>query len=203
MSGRRSQNGPERSGIDSPVTFIREGLSLRFRSAGRRPRPYYPTYRQLLLERDLDDRQASYLADEEDFQFVKSLQERDLVIPVVGDFAGEHALLAVGEYLRERGTRVSAFYTSNVEQYLMREAAFDRYAQNVAQLPHTENSVIIRSFFGRNFGYVHPQAVPGYYSVQLLQTIDSLLRKHAAAGYRSYLDLVTQDVVDLQAASGQ
>jgi hypothetical protein len=184
-------------------TFIREGLSLRFQSYGRRPRPYYPTYRQLLLERDLGGRQASYLGREEDFRFVKSLQERDLIVPVVGDFGGDHALLAIGEYLRERGTRVSAFYTSNVEQYVMRGGAFDRYLRNVAGLPYAENGVIIRSFFGRNFGYTHPQAVPGYYSVQLLQTIESLLRNHAAASYRSYLDLVTRDAIDLQAASGQ
>jgi hypothetical protein len=184
-------------------TFIREGLSLRFQSYGRRPRPYYPTYRQLLLERDFGGRQASYLASDEAFRFVKSLQESDQVIPVVGDFAGEHALLAVGEYLRERGTRVSAFYTSNVEQYVMREGAFGRFVRNLEQLPHNEDSVIIRSFFGRNFGYVHPQAVPGYYSVQLLQTIDGLLSNHAAAGYRSYLELVSRDAVDLRAASGQ
>lgn len=184
-------------------TFIREGLSLRFQSYGRRPRPYYPTYRQLLLERDLGGRQASYLAMEDAFQFVKSLQERDLVIPVVGDFAGDHALRAVADHLRERGTRVSAFYTSNVEQYLMRGGAFDRYARNVAQLPRTERSVIIRSFFGRNFGYVHPQAVPGYYSVQLLQKIEDMLSYRTSAGLPTYLELVTRDAVDLRAASGQ
>ncbi len=183
--------------------FVREGLGLRFQSYGRRPRPYYPTYRQLLLELDLNGRKASYLANEEAFQFVKSLQERDLVIPAVGDFAGGHALRAVGEYLRERGTRVSAFYTSNVEQYVMRDGAFYRYAQNLAQLPRTDNSVIIRSYFGRNFGYVHPQAVPGYYSVQLLQTIENLLSYQSAAGDLSYLELVNLGAIDLQAASGQ
>ncbi|NIN71438.1 MAG: hypothetical protein GTO46_05815 [Gemmatimonadetes bacterium] len=183
--------------------FIWEGLSLRFQSHGRRPRPYYPTYRQLLLERDLGGRQASYLADEGAFQFVKSLQQRDLIIPVVGDFAGRHALRAVGEYLRERGTRVSAFYTSNVEQYLMRGGTFDRYTRNLAQLPRSENSVIIRSFFGGNFGYLHPQAVPGYYSVQLLQRIEDMLSYQTSGGRLSYLDLVTRDAVDLRAASGQ
>ncbi len=124
-------------------------------------------------------------------------------MPVIGDFAGGHALRAVGEYLRERGTPVSAFYTSNVEQYLMRGGAFYRYAQNLAQLPRTESSVIIRSFFGRNYGYVHPQAVPGYYSVQLLQTIEDLLSYRATASRLSYLELVTRDVIDLQAVSGQ
>ncbi len=180
------------------ATFIREGLDLRFSSHGRRPRPYYPAYRRLLLERDLTGRQASYLADEEAFQFVKSLQERDLIIPVVGDLAGDHALVAIGQSIGERGERVSAFYTSNIEFYLMRAGTFDRFAHNVSLLPYVEKSVIIRSFFGRNFGYGHPQAIPGYYSVQLLQTIESLVADQSAGGYPTYLDLVTRRALELR-----
>lgn len=179
-------------------TFIREGLSLRFTSHGRRPRPYYPTYRQLLLETDLSGRQASYLADEASFQYLKSLQKRDLVIPVVGDLAGDHALVSIGDLLSERGIQVSALYTSNVEFYLMRAGTFDRFAENLERLPRDEKSVIIRSFFGRNFGYRHPAAVPGYYSVQLLQTIESLVAVQADGGYRAYLDLVTRDALQLR-----
>ena len=85
----------------------------------------------------------------------------------------------------------------------MRDGTFDRYSRTVARLPFDEKSVIIRSFFGRNFGYVHPQAVPGYYSVQILQTVESLVAVEAAGGYRSYLDLVTRDVVESRAASGR
>ena len=180
-------------------TFIREGPALRFRSYGRMPRPYYPTYGQLLLETDLTGRQASYLASEEAFQFVKTLQDRDLVIPVVGDLAGDRALAAIGRYVGERGERVSALYTSNVEFYLWRGRGFDRFAATVAQLPYDERGVIIRSYFGRNFGYVHPQSVPGYYSVQLLQTIESFVRDHTSGGYRGYLDLVTRGSIDLRA----
>ena len=178
-------------------TFIREGLGLRFSSHGRRPRSYYPTYRQLLLERDLSGRQASYLASEADFQFIKRLQENDLIVPVVGDLAGEHALVAIGREIAKRGLAVSAFYTSNVEYYIMRDRGFDRFIANVGALPYNDRSVIIRSFFGRNFGYLHPQAVSGYYSVQLLQNIDELLNAYAAGGYRSYFDLITNNVIEL------
>ncbi len=180
-------------------TFIREGLGLRFRSHGRRPRPNYPTYRQLMLERDLAGRRASYLADEEDFQFLKSLQDRDLVVPVVGDLAGNHALAAIGRHVAERGERVSAIYVSNVEYYLWRASTYDRFAETVASLPYDDRSVIIRSYFGGNFGYVHPNAVPGYYSVQLLQTFESFVKENSNGGLRSYIDLVTRGVIDLQA----
>ncbi len=179
-------------------TFIREGLGLRFRSHGRLPRLYYPTYRRLLLETDLSGRQASYLAYEEAFRLVKSLQDRNLIIPVVGDLGGDHALAAIAVVVAERGLRVSAFYTSNVEFYLMRDGGFDRFVANVAQLPYDDNSVIIRSYFGRSFGFVHPQAVPGYYSAQLLQTIESLVNDSEVGAYRSYLDLVTRHSLDLR-----
>jgi len=180
------------------AAFIDAGPELRFTSAGRAPRPYYPTYRQLLLERDLTGRQASYLAREDDFQFLKRLQERDLVIPVVGDLAGSHALPALARLLARRGERVSAFYTSNVEDYLMRDGRFGRFAENVARLPRDGRSVIVRSYFGGRFGGAHPQAVPGYFSTQLLQTVESFVREQAAGGYRSYADVVSKHALALR-----
>jgi hypothetical protein len=180
------------------LAFVREGMGLRFRSHGRMPRPYYPTYRRLLLETDLEGKQVGYLADEMRFRYLKVLHDSNRLVPVVGDLSGDHALAAIAAAVGERGEYVSAFYTSNVEFYLMRGAAFDRYAANVQQLPIRPNSVIIRSYFGRNFGYAHPRAVPGYYSVQLLQTIDSFIDDVQAGGYRSYLDLVTRNSIALR-----
>ncbi len=179
-------------------TFITVGLDLRFQSFGRGPLPHYPTLRQLVLETDRRGQRAGYLADEGAFRFVQDLQARDLVIPVVGDFAGDHALAAIGELLTRWGLGVSAFYTSNVEFYLMRSGTFDRFAATLAALPRADRSVIIRSYFGRNFGFVHPQAVPGYFSVQLLQPLDAFVARQGAGGYRRYLDLVTHETVDLR-----
>jgi hypothetical protein len=155
-------------------TFIRDGLDLKFETFGRAPARYYPTYRTLLVERDLAGRQASYLAREADYAFLRDLQARDRVIPVVGDFAGSHALRAIGDYLRAQGEQVSAFYTSNVEFYLFREGTFARFAENVAQLPRSPRAVIIRSLFLSSFSSGHPQAVLGYASVQLVQPMEGL-----------------------------
>lgn len=180
------------------TAFIAAGLDLRFTSHNRPPRPYYPTYRRLLLETDLAGQRANYLVDEADFQFVKRLQEQDLVIPVVGDLAGDHALAAVGRYVARQGMPVSAFYTSNVEFYLMREGNFARFAENVRTLPRRANSVVIRSYFGGAFGYSHPQSVRGYYSTQLLQTLQSLVAEYERGGYRTYLDVVNKHALDLR-----
>jgi hypothetical protein len=174
-------------------TFIARGLDLRLTTFGRPERWDYPDYRRLLLETDLDSRRASFLARESDFRFVQALEERNLVIPVVGDFAGEKALAAIGRYLEQQGVRVSAFYTSNVEQYLFGGGTFDRFARNVAALPHDDRSVIIRSYFA--YGRPHPQAVAGYLSVQLLQRVTDFLAARRAGGYRSYFDLVRRDIL--------
>ncbi len=178
-------------------SFIQQGLGLRFQSFGRAPQPYYPTFRQLLLETDLTGRQASYLATEDAFQFVKQLQTQDRIIPVVGDLAGDHALPEVGRVIAERGERVSAFYTSNVEFYLMREGSFPRFAATVATLPRDERSVIIRSYFNRPWG-AHPQAVPGYASTQLLQTVDSFAEQAASGNPGGYWELVTEGLLELR-----
>lgn len=178
--------------------FFDAGPDLRFTSRNRPPRSYYPTYRDLLLERDLGGRQANYLASEADFAFLKDLQARNLVIPVVGNLGGERALSAIGRDAQERGLKISAFYTSNVEYYLMREGGFDRFAATLSRLPFDERSVIIRSYFSGAFGYSLPQSVPGYYSTQLLQTIESLVREQASGGYDSYSDLVTKHSLDLR-----
>ena len=178
-------------------SFLNEGLDLQFTSHGRPPRFYYPNYRDLLLEKDLTGRQGAFLAREADFQFIKTMQEEDRVVPVVGDLSGPSALAAIGHYLEEQGAHVSAFYTSNVEFYLMRGGRFDRFVENVKQLPHTEQSVIIRSYFNR-FSSNHPQTVSGYASTQLLQTIESLLEEHENGGYQSYWDLITKHSLGLR-----
>jgi hypothetical protein len=86
---------------------------------------------------------------------------------------------------------MSAFYTSNVEQYLMRGAAFDQFARNVAKFPRTSSSVIIRSYFLGN----HPQAVPGYHATQIAQFVDRFVALEAAGAFGSYYDVATRDVI--------
>lgn len=128
--------------------FVEQGSGLRFRSFGRPPRPCYPTYRQLALETDARGRPGSYLAAEESFRGVKALSADNLIVPVVGDLAGAHALPAIARWLGERGVAVSAYYTSNVEDYLWRGGLYRRFGENVRALPWVEDGVIVRSYFG-------------------------------------------------------
>jgi len=87
----------------------------------------------------------TYLASDENFSIVKAMQNRNLIVPIVGDFAGPKALRAVGTYLKERGATVSAFYVSNVEQYLQRNGVWPAFCANAAALPLDTASTCIRS----------------------------------------------------------
>ena len=170
--------------------FIRLGLDLRFTSTGRAPRFYYPTLRQLILQRDLEGNRAGYLATEAAWRVVRDLEARDRIIPVVGDLAGSTAFPAIGREIAARGERVSALYVSNVEMYLWRDGSFRAFATNAARLPRDPRSVIIRSFFGGGFGQSHPRNRPDHMSTQLVQTLDDFAQREAR-GWSSYWELVT------------
>ena len=99
---------------------------------------------------------------------------------------------SIARYATDNGLVVSAFYLSNVEQYLIqRDQGFDRYVANVRALPHNASSVIIRSYFGR-FGQTHPLYVPGpgNVSTSMIEPIDSFLRRASAHEIGGYADLV-------------
>jgi hypothetical protein len=169
------------------ATFVDSGLALRFQSFGRPPREYYPTYRELLLETDGNGRQVSFMASEDDFLFVRAMETRDAVIPVVGNLGGDHAVAAIGKWMADHNERLSAFYVSNVENYLFRDGLFQPYMANMKQLPHSSRAVVIRSIFG---GFSLPESVPGYYSTSVVQNFQDLLTNYAAGKYRSYSDLL-------------
>jgi hypothetical protein len=166
--------------------FAAEGLAMRFNSFGRQPQYGYPTFRELLLEVDRQGIQRSYLATEEDFQFVKRLHAGDRIVPIVGDLSGPAALASVARLLARSNERVAAFYTSNVEFYLFGAGAFDDFIANLRRLPRMPGALVVRSVFGA--GGARP--LPGYNSVSLTRPIEDLLDGHAGGRIRSYRDLM-------------
>ena len=139
-----------------------------------------------------EEEQASYLADEDAFQYVRSMEARDKIIPVVGNVAGDRAVKAIAAYANAAGLRVSAYYLSNVEQYLMgRDGGFAEYAANVKLLPRDSTSVIIRSYFGR-LGRLHPLYIPaqGNISTSMIEPMDSFIARFSAGEIHNYADLV-------------
>ncbi len=88
----------------------------------------------------------SFLSTEENFAYVKSLHDRNLIVPVSGDFGGPKAVRAIGDYLQKHGGVVSAFYVSNVEQYLFGDGKQGEFYDNVGTLPVSDKSVFIRPY---------------------------------------------------------
>jgi len=93
----------------------------------------------------------SFLATADDFRYVKGLQDKNLIVPVSGDFGGPKAIRAIGAYLKKQGATVSAFYVSNVEQYLFQDRKESAFYDNVSTLPLTAESVFIRPYSLRQF----------------------------------------------------
>jgi hypothetical protein len=182
--------------------FCDENLDLRYQSGGygtgfggygyrgRGPRGYFPSLRELILQPDQHGKLGNYLASRRDYDFVRALQESNRIIPLVGDFAGTRALAAVGAYLRKNGYSVTAFYTSNVEQYLFSNGVFDRFARNVAALPITEKSLFIRAY-PNNQRLQHPAMTGNHRLTTLLQKLTVFVDDYRQGLYTDYWTLVS------------
>jgi hypothetical protein len=178
--------------------FFWEGPGLRYSVSGGggpggfgrfggRTMSNFPSYEDLMMQTDFNGRSRSYLATEEGFAFLKAFEERNLLVPLVGNFAGTKALRAVGKYVRDHYATVSAFYVSNVEQYLFQDAIFADFYRNVATLPLTERSVFIRSVTGR-LGYGGPMQWSDTRATAL-DPIKASVRDFQTGKIRSYYDL--------------
>ena len=73
-----------------------------------------------------------FLVSDETFNTLKTLEAKNLVVPASGDFGGPKAIRTVGQYIRDHGATVTAFYVSNVEQYLFQDAKQTAFYANVA-----------------------------------------------------------------------
>jgi hypothetical protein len=132
--------------------FFNFGPQLNYSSTGGFGGRYQPSYADLMSGTDEAGNSRSFLANEENFNVLKALETKNLMVPVVGNFAGPKAIRAVGEYLKSRGATVSAFYLSNVEQYLYQDRIWTNFCRNVATLPLDPTSTFIRSVRGGGFG---------------------------------------------------
>lgn len=107
------------------------------------------TYADLMAQTDTHGRELGYLATESSYARVRDLEARNLIVPVVGNFAGSRAIRAVGDYVRAHDATVTAFYVSNVETYLRHQGLWPNFCANAAALPVTTRSVFVRPWGGQ------------------------------------------------------
>jgi hypothetical protein len=171
------------------------GYDVGGRRGGRGGRGFgrFPRLSDLLAMRDLNGKQDSFMAGTEDYDFVRGMQEKNLIVPVVGDFSGKKALAAIGDYLRKRNLTVSVFYVSNVEIVLLDWGSFEQFSdfvKNVKKLPTNDRSMLLRSTFAY---YGPPTRLPGYQLCNMLQKVSTFLKEFDQGRYRYYQDLIMTD----------
>ena len=122
------------------------------------------TFAALMAQTDRAGHELSFLASDDDFDRVRDLERRNLLVPVVGNFAGPHALRAIGAYVKDHADLVTVFYISNVEDYLAGTAkvpyqngAWQDFCRNVLTLPIAPDAA-----FMRPLGFVVPAGEHGF-----------------------------------------
>ena len=174
-------------------SFVAYGPDITYNSnQGRSGYGRMPSYAQLQIETDSAGLHRSYMANEANFRVLKQLEADNLVVPLVGDFAGPTAIRAVGAYLREHHAGVSAFYLSNVEQYLFQQGDdWRHFFDNVSELPLDSSSTFIRSVFDGAVYYRGAPPFGGYMRArQMLASMLAQVTAFRAGKLMTYSDVI-------------
>ena len=163
-------------------SFYEKQLSIRYAETRLGNGLSYPTFRELMAGTTKEGEFSSFLSTEDTFGFVTNLHHRNLIIPVVGNFAGGKALRAIGTFAEANGTSVSVFYVSNVEYFLINHFyyVFKWYVANVDALPIDEHSLMIRSYLGVES---HPWRVGRHLSTSTAHHISTFLESYRRGAY--------------------
>jgi len=125
--------------------FLLAGTKIQYSPYGSFGGTVQPTYADLMAATDEAGVARSFLVSEQAFAFVRDLERRNLIVPVVGNFAGPRTLRAIGGYVRRNRATVSTFYVSNVEEYMRQDGVWQAFCGNLASLPIDDTSAIIRA----------------------------------------------------------
>jgi hypothetical protein len=177
----------DRRGIGAIYRSISEGgpnLRGDFGRSAEIP-SWVPSYAEMMSQTDPNGRNQSFLGSDASFATLKMYESNNLIVPVVGDFAGGKALKGVGDYLRRRGLTVGTFYTSNVEDYLFRTVAWKRFFRNVEALPLDDQSMLVRTYFTHGIEGMR----------EYLDPIRPLLAAVSRGDVRTYEDVIARSRV--------
>jgi hypothetical protein len=171
--------------------FYRGGPAINYNFASASPAASSPSYVEIMNLTDANGRNWSYLANEETFLYVKEMQRKNMIIPLVGDFSGPKAIRSVGQYLKQRNANVSTFYASNVESYLDDRQTRNFYA-SLLTLPTDSTSMVVRYVDYMNNMHLPPWATGGQF-IQVVSPMSDLVglaRPGVLPAYRDLLRLV-------------
>lgn len=124
------------------LTFAREGV-MNFSSSFMSP-----GYAGLMTTVDRNGKNWSFLVSRDNYDRVRVMHQKNLIVPLVGDFGGPKALRMAGQYLRDHGAVLNVFYLSNVEDYIAN--VWTQYITNLSSFPRDSSSVLMRWHIGQS-----------------------------------------------------
>jgi hypothetical protein len=143
--------------------FYDGGPRMDYKFQSSTPTQNVPSFEALMLATDRQGKNWSFLATNAAYDRVREMQVKNLIVPLVGDFAGSKTLQAIAAYLKSRSATTSVFYISNVEYYIQTEPSWNHYQNNIKALPVDSNSRYIRWVSATNITSVLPLVpVPVY-----------------------------------------
>ncbi len=172
--------------------FFLGGPDLRYSFPRQFGGRWFPSYAELMLETDAHGARHSYLATDDNYQTMRAMERRNLIVPLTGDFGGEKTIRSVGRYLKDHGAHVSWFYTSNVEQYLFQTEAWKRFFGNVGALPFDERGTFIRAFFNTGMRYPLSMSSGRIRSATLLEPLGDAVAAVRDGRIRTYADVIAR-----------
>jgi hypothetical protein len=145
--------------------FLRGGPRMDYSYASTSPNNQVPSYYNLMVTTDGRGKNWAYLETEERYKYVRDMQLKNLIIPLVADFGGPKTIKTIAQYLKDHGAMVSVFYISNVEDYL--GSLWPQYRANLAALPTDDSTLLVRFVPVSNtvLGWIKdvPERWPGQY----------------------------------------
>jgi len=149
-----------------------------------------PTYADLMVQTDGTGGHRSYIANEANYRALREMELNNAIVPLVGNFAGDKAIRSVAAYIKERRATVTAFYLSNVEQYLWNGSDDGRkFFGNVAALPLDSASTFIRAVFNGG-GFRGGAGGGGMRGPTILASMIDQLKAFNEGRINSYFDVI-------------
>jgi hypothetical protein len=168
-------------------------LTYNFGNLGANTRGFgrgMPTYGDLMIQTDGQGAHRAYIASEANYRALREMEMNNQIVPLVGNFAGDKAIKTVAAYLKQHHATVTAFYLSNVEQYLWAPNSDDgrKFFGNVAALPLDSASTFIRAVF--NGGGYRGAGGGGMRGPTILASMMDQLKAFNDGHINSYYDVI-------------
>ena len=139
----------------------------------------------------------TWLFDNEQYSFLRSLAQRKRIIALQGDLRGTKTLQGISATLKKMKVPIGIFYTSNAEEYF--HTYSQNYRDNVLSLPSNKKSLIVRTLSVRRAKY--PWAPDSHYTPDNgfhynLQDLDDFQNDIRSDAKASVIRVMTRAKVD-------